>query len=390
MNAIAPIQFCLSPDAAPDVSAHHDPIAKRFLTVILTIVGASLATAVSFGIATYAGWHRGGSSVERTMNIALASVAVLFAHFLPAGWRALRGGARFYAFALWCVSLAVVLYGQVTFFVVSQRHAGDQRAATIPATVIQPNLKFTGRPLTEIARDTEKIVADLARAEARPCFGDCPALRARRTILTAQIATLKAEASEVKRREAEEDRWNQQVDREAALRATLRTDPVAYQVALWFGMTVSVFDMVLAVANAIVLEGAAIIGWHLMLTASSRVGGREAVALGSEQAVSEHGTVVSRLDRATSDDAVAVDDHHGVSSGQSDLVDEALGSHVMSEDGLLLEQIHKAVVAGHVRPTQAAIRGLLKCGQLKAGRLKREYLALFGGTLDHGGQANAH
>ena len=58
----------------------------------------------------------------------------------------------------------------------------------------------------------------------------------------------------------------------------------------------------------------------------------------------------------------------------------AIGS--CQEDDLLLDKIRDAVVTGHLKPTQEAIRKFLRCGQPKAGNLNRLYLARFGTTQD--------
>ncbi|MCV9986280.1 hypothetical protein OIV52_31105, partial [Burkholderia pseudomallei] len=56
------------------------------LWAILAITIALLATAVSLGIAAYAGGLRGGTAVQRTMIVALACVAVLYVHLIPMCW----------------------------------------------------------------------------------------------------------------------------------------------------------------------------------------------------------------------------------------------------------------------------------------------------------------
>lgn len=199
---------------------------------VVALVLAILTTSTSLGIATYGGWQRGGLLVERLMSVALGSVAVLYVHMFPTAFRTLHVPARICAIAMWCVSVAVVLYGQVAFFMVSHQHAGSQRASTVQVTDAQygPPLP-QGRMLTNIALDVAKVSADLASANARHCEGECPTLKVRKAILIANLRALNTEAAEAKRREVAEDRRNEQVDRNEALRASLRADPVASAVA---------------------------------------------------------------------------------------------------------------------------------------------------------------
>ncbi|WP_367188850.1 hypothetical protein [Burkholderia sp. Ed8] len=344
-----------------------------------TVFFAMVATAVSVGIAVYAGWHGGGSSVERAISIALGCVAVLYVHMLPAGRQALVGTARLFAFVLWCIGLVVVLYGQVTFVLLSRQHAGDQRAARVPTTVpLSLPAVLPGRTLTEIAKDVSKAKIDLARIDERLCVGDCRWLKVRRTILATQITTLEAEAGEVRRRESEQDRRNRLADREAVLRATARADPVAAEVAPWLGTTEGRLEVLLAVACSVVLEGSAIIGWMLVLVVPSRVSSRDVVVVGRGPELSDQNSVVFAPEVVRSDHAISPPDP-GVVGPVVTTVDSDNGTRPACPDDDLdtLKQIHEAVVAGLLRPTQDGIRKFLRCGQPRAGHLNRQYAAHF-------------
>ncbi|KGD48959.1 hypothetical protein [Burkholderia pseudomallei] len=385
-----PVRF-LSADLANET---HQFQSSRTSVINLLILkfGAMFATIVSIAIAMYAGWYRGGLTVERAMSISIGCVAVLYVHMLPALRQALAGLARLFAFVLWAVGLIVVLYGQVTFVLVSRQHAGDQRVAMAPA-ITQPFLRVTspGRTLTEIARETSKAKVDLARVEARSCVGDCRWLKVSRTILETHLATLETEAGEARRHEAEEDRHNRLVDQEAASRAALRADPVASEVATWLGTTEGRLELLLALACSVVLEGAAITGWMLVSVRSSRANSRAAVMAGRIDESLEQRAVVQESGVATGDHPPLVADRDVMSAaGVTTADDTATDSECVGDDFRLLREIHKAVVAGRLRPTQAAIRSFMKCGQSKASRLKREYFVQFGGQLQHGGRANAH
>jgi hypothetical protein len=396
MNTIAQVPRSQNDDSTAHASTCHGFAGKARLSLMLAALSAALATAVSLGIATYAGWQRGGAMVEQLMNVALGGVAVLYVHLLPMRWSVLRALPLAVAFALWCVGLLVVLYGQVTFFMVSQQHAGSQRAATVPTTVMRSSMYIPlDRTPTEIAWDAAKVSADLARVEARRCVVDCPALKAREAILAAQLAALNTEAGEARRREAEEDRRDQQGDRNEALRATLRTDPVASTVASWVGTTEARLELILGIACATVLEGAAVIGWLLVSVTSERAGGhstavcdwraiapdgagsRESVVPECEAVVGEHETIAPEPSIGTTEPAAWGDDRTTcVVSDQS-------------VDGRLVQLI-RDVADGAVQPTVAGIRSHLGCAQETAAKLRRELLALGVVTVHSNGGRYVH
>lgn len=337
---------------------------------LLLPAAALSASAVSLGIAAYAGWERGGTPVEQAMNIALGIMAVLYVHLSPVCWNELRVLSRSIAFAVWLVALVVVFYGQASFVLVSQAHAGNQRAATVPATAPQPIAdRSVGRTLTQIAWEVAKVRADQVHVQTR-CIGDCPTLKARRVALAAQLTALNFEAGEAKRRKTDDDRRNEQADRNEALRATLRADPVASQVASWVGATEPRVELMLGIACAAVLEGSAIIGWQLVSVASGRANSRESAAFGGAAVTLESEAIVSRSDIAIDDQTTVTPDHALLDRNNS-------SSRFVSEDDFLLEKIRQAVSEELIKPTQGSIRKFLRCGQQKAARLNRAYVARF-------------
>lgn len=349
MKAIAQIPY-VPPVYAVGGSTYFT-VGKLVVPLTFAMAVALGATLTSLGMAMYTGWQSGGLLIERIMRVLLVGVAVLFVHCLPMGWSAFRGLAQFAAFALWAIAATVVLYAQVTFFMISQQHAGDLRAAAVPAPSVPiSSTLLLVRSRVEIAKEAAKVNVDLARAQAQHCVGDCPTLKVRRVRLAAEIMALNTEAEEAKRREASEDRRNLQTDRVDQLRATVRADPVAFPVASWFGTTEHCLELIIGLAYAVVLEGAAILGWTLVSVALRRDAGRRSTASDHPCGASEH------------DFPIQMDSSRAV----------------LSEDDQLLERIHAAVVAGELKPTQDSIRKFLRCGQPKAGKLNRHYLARFG------------
>lgn len=370
--------------ASPAVATSADATSRFRLTLLrgIEFAIALLATTVSLGIAAYAGWLRGGTLVQRTMIVAMAEVAVLYVHLIPMRWRAFAAPLRVAAGALWLVGIAVVMVGQATFFVESQRDAGNQRADSVPIVEI-PNRVVTpgGRSLAEIAEARVKVVTDLTRIEARPCLRACPSVAASKAKLNAQLAALDVEAAEAKRREAEEDRVAAQVERDDALRSSLRVDQIALQIAPWFGTTASRLELVLAVAFAVVLEGAAVIGW--MLVSAGRQRNCQSVSVTAVHckpvAESQDTVAATALPVAMAGGAVVMTAEPIPTTCELVAGATADGCLSESEDDEVLDKIHAAVVAGTLNRSLAAIRSFLACGQARATRLNRLYLARFGG-----------
>ncbi|MDB0524279.1 hypothetical protein [Ralstonia solanacearum] len=352
-----------SDSMAINVSAGASAASDSRLTLlrVIAVTIALLATVVSFGIAAYSSWLRGGTLVQRTMMVALAGATVLYVHLIPMGWRAFTAPIRVAGGALWCVGIAALMVGQVTFFVEAQRDAGNQRVASVPAAEASHRVgPSRGRSLSEIAGSQVQVVADLARINARHCVGDCPSVAARKAKLSAQLAALDAETAEAKRRDAEEDRLAARAERDEALRESLRADPVASQIALWLGTTAQRLELVQAITFAVVLEGAAIMGWLLVANVWPGSANRVPVVPGPASGIT---TVVS-------------------ADSPSPLIEPVVAADLGSasdrtEDDHVLDEIHAEVVAGRLKPTQAAIREFLGRGQATAGRFARLYRARF-------------
>lgn len=376
-------------DPKAGINARDFSVATRLWQQIFLTMIALLATAVSLGIAMYAGWHLGGLLYERVMYLALFGVVVMYVHLLPMCRRALVAPARMGAAALWCVGLMVVLYGQVMFFLMSQQHAGNIRAASVPATIAADRFFRHGRSPTEIAQEAAKVSADLARMKMRRCIGDCPTLSAREVILDAQLAALKTEAEEAKRRETDEDRWNKKLDRYEDLRATLRSNPVASQVASWLGTTEDRVELVHAFSSAVVLEGAAIVIWLLAVGAQGRKDRSEAsgadyrsparVARDGSKSIAQSRGIVATTSGPIATATKPVIEIVVPSSSPADLVapnpktekGADCATDPASEMDELVAQLERDVAAGLLHPTQDRIRRHLGCSQKKAGKLRR-------------------
>ena len=294
------------------------------------LVLASAATGTALGMSALAGWQRGGWLVERIAWIAIGVVLVLNAHLLPAIGQLAGASARRVGRLLWAACMVAAAYGHATFFVWSQQHAGEVRAAVVATTGMtglsadgSSGVPGGGRALSVIAADHAKVVAALASATARSCRADCPGLKARQAALAATLEALDVEAQEARRRQAAEDRQLQAQQRLATRSDAARHDPVMSTLAAWLGGTPLDVELLGALVLAVALEGVACYGWFLVLVA--RPG------------------VVSEPVR------------HGPTA-----TDTELG------------RVQRAIADGQIRPTVVEIRRHLGCSQAKALQLRRQ------------------
>lgn len=215
---------------------------------------AAAATTTAACLSVQSGLQRGGLPVERALFVAVSVVLAVAAHLLPAlcrphGWHVRTAGAL-----LWFGCIAATCYGHAVFFLTAARHAGELRAAAVPAVTAH------GRDLSLIARDRADAVTRLARATARRCIEPCPSLGAERTDLAAKVAALDDE-------KAEALRFERAQDRAAAARAAVLADPVTVAVTT-YGVPPARFDLVTGLAFAVVLEAVACFCWLLALGAA--------------------------------------------------------------------------------------------------------------------------
>lgn len=239
--------------------------------VVLTLATGS--TLLCEFIAASAGWASGGSMRERLLMTAMGVVIVSSSHVLPALARRFRGMFRAAILTAWAGCLLYALLGQATFFAFTQEDAGDARAMAVPVPVTLAHGDVSlGRSLTVIVRDEAAVIAKQARTKAARCFdGECRWRDARERELSAQLASLKIEADEAKRHEAQEDRAQRQADEARALRESRRADPIASQLASLFGwspVSVGMLKTYLPTLMAELLPG---LLWTLVLTGKRRV-----------------------------------------------------------------------------------------------------------------------
>ncbi|CAJ4224554.1 putative twin-arginine translocation pathway signal protein [Burkholderia pseudomallei] len=358
---------------APD-SANVTPRTVHRIAVAVAL----LTTSISLGIAMFAGMQRAGTAAELVWSVAMSLVAALCMHLAPVLWRFVSNGARFVLAVLWLLAASVVLRGQVDVLAFANMHAADKRAQTIVVVATPPVATApSGRSLTAIMQDIAKVRIDLAHVEARRCVGECQALRARKVELSAQLAALNAEANEMQRRVAEHDWLRDQASRAEALRESRRSDPATSLASLSLGTTEARLNVLMDLACVLVLEGMACFAWYFAGLGLAE-SGRETV-MSARNATTSRQEAVAPIPEATPAACVELIQTRAATivTDQS-VANDARPDHAMPEDDLLVAKIHEAVVAGRLKRNLASIRKFLECGQPKAIRLNRLYVARFG------------
>ncbi|KGU71289.1 hypothetical protein [Burkholderia pseudomallei] len=323
---------------------------------LLLAIGAT-STAVSLSI--LAGWQRGGSLAEQLAWVAIGVVLVMSAHLLPALVRAWSPVGRGVACLLWIACMATTCYGHATFFLLAQRHAGEQRAAVaVPTTAPAP----PERTLTAIMADRAIVTRQFAFTTGRRCPRDCSGLEARRAMLAAKLDALEAEANDVRR-------WQAAADRVTAQHDALLADPITARLATLLGTTVTRIDLLSGLAFAAVLEGVACLLWTVALGRSSAPdpsGAATSVEVTSVTAtIDATPPVVTGMTAALAD---ANDSHNGN--------DPSISFRDTAQPDDEVTRLARDVAAGRVRPTVADIRLHLGCSQAKALALRRRLVEL--------------
>ncbi len=309
-----------------------------FLAVAATVTAACLSI--------MAGWQRGGFLAERVLWIAVGVVLVVAAHLLPAlvradGWRVRAVGAL-----LWIGCIAATCYGHAAFFLMAQKHAGELRAAAVPAVTAK------GRGMAEIARDRADAVTRLAGTNARRCVAPCPSLTADRTTAAARVEQFDEEMAEARRAEAAQDRA-------AAERAAALVDPVTGALTA-FGVTAPRAELVTGLAFAGVLEAVACFAWLLAL--------RPVTVTESPVTPAQQGSNTVTVTPVTPESHAAP---VVVTAVESVAPAEVLSLPVIEQRDDMT-RVRAAIDAGQVRPTVIGIRTFLGCSQSRAAAVRKQ------------------
>ncbi|WEY37718.1 hypothetical protein [Paraburkholderia sp. SUR17] len=334
---------------------------------------AAAATATALSLSVLAGWQRGGTLPERIVWVATGVVLVVSAHLLPALVHDTPPHVRVMGSVLWAACLATACYGHAVFFVLAQQHAGEQRATTVAVTPVTT----PARNLTAVMADRAAVVRQLAWIDAQRCSRDCTARAARHATLAARLDALDAEAGDVRRSQAADDRV-------VAQRDALLADPVTSRLAALLGTTTARVDLLSGLAFAAVLEGVACLLWWLALSPPSRpaplpgvvatvapvAGVTDATGVAATAVADSHVGVTASREAVAESRAEVTAGHQAVTHSR----DDPLPDTVVSGDDVA--RLADDIAAGRVRPTVADIRRHLGCSQSRAIALRRQLAAL--------------
>ncbi|MEN7528628.1 hypothetical protein [Cupriavidus sp. DL-D2] len=320
-----------------------------FRRSVLVLAASATVTAISLSV--LAGWQRGGSLTERLVWVAIGVVLIGCAHLLPALTRESPPAIRGAATVLWVASLLTTSYGHLTFFLLAQHHAGELRAATLPATESQSD-----RSLMVVMAQRADVIARLAAANAQRCTGNCPTLEGRRVALAATLDALEAEASDIRRGQAARDRA---VERHDAVIA----DPVTARLAALLGTTTARVDLLSGLTFAAVLEGVACLLWTVTLRLQRP----------SPDVPPVVAPVTTARIQVTPSHELEPGSHKSVTEAVTPQASPAQASNAGTEDDL--RRLRQAVTAGELRPTVTGIRRHLGCSQAKASALRRQLVS---------------
>jgi hypothetical protein len=304
---------------------------------------AVAATSTALCMSVLAGWQRGGWFAERLVWVAIGAVLVIGAHLVPTLCRSTPLAIRCVGGLLWVACMVATSYGHATFFILSQQHAGQARAAGVFVANTPDH-----RSLTAVMRERADMTAALAVANARRCVRDCASLQVRRVSLTARVDALDAEADEVRRQQTSDDH-------NAVRQEALRDDPVTTRLAALLALSPARVDLFAGLVFAAVLESVACLFWWIGLQPRSPV-------TASAVAVRAPVTVDKTAGNAASTGTVTTP--RSVSRGLVIPIDTEV------------TQLARDIAAGHVRPTVSGIRRHLGCSQAKASALRRQLTLL--------------
>lgn len=328
---------------------------------------AIAATGTAICVSVLAGWQRGGWLAERLVWCAISIVLVLCVHLLPALCRPAPVTVRCIAGGLWGVCTIAVGFSHATFFLLSQQHAGELRAAAINVVGEPvPRVYPSGRSLTSIAAEQAKIRTAIGDIDAHRCSRGCASVRANRVALSAKLDALDVEADEAKRSERAEDYRNAQAGNVTALRNSARDDPVTARLASYLGVTEGKVNLLLAFALAAELEGVACLCWFVALRPGGPV--RTLVNKPADSSVTPLVAAGQPASHALLAAGNVIPDESAVTASRvthgKGYRDDGLGTTVL--------QVHRDIASGHVRATVADIRRYLGCSQAKAAEVRRQ------------------
>lgn len=272
---------------------------------------ASIATITSAAMVVSNAVDHGVTWTDRTLLSLLALVVCLCAHLLPALSK------RRAVWLLWCACLVATMYSQLSFFTNVSTVAGEIRAKNsvqvVNSTqqiesVKQALSRITARPVAVVARELSKSTNDK------------------------RIVALNAELDEAKRVEMLQDILIAVESNAVTIQSAESNDPLLSLLELVTGSNASVISIVIGTTFALVLELLAVFLWYELLSKSQP-------------------EVKSEI---------------SVPSVSPELIELPIPEVLALSEDEKLATLKHAIDTGEIKPTVAAIRKFLRCGQDKA------------------------
>ncbi|MBU9442674.1 hypothetical protein KTE62_13195 [Burkholderia multivorans] len=318
---------------------------------LTTLALALLTTATSVGIAVLSGLQRAVGLQEQAVSVALAVAAVMGTHLLPALGQGRPIFIRCCAITLCAASFVVTLYGQVSFFLMTQWDVGSRRAHAVELLSVVPQKQAEPvRDLMAIAQDIERIRTSMVNNDSKQCTVGCEMQRRRHDLLDAKLRRLLVEESQSKRFEAEVDRRTDSLER---LRDSMRDDPVTARLAQLTSVDDRTLNLLLALVCGAVLDLTGGFCWYLALGRSRR-----------------------HMDEVAAPVVAGATECSCEQPSDTEIVTPDVGTQVFEEVDRRLLQLVDDVANGKVRPTVDGIREHFNCAQKTASQLRRRYQAL--------------
>lgn len=346
---------------------------SRTIGLILGI----LSTALGLALAAYVGWYRAGSPVENFFWMALGTVTVLGTHLLPVRFGG-QGKARVAVMVIWAGCLGLALYSHVTFYLLSQEHAGQKRAAAV--LIDQSDQSSTGAPprtLLAIVSEREKVSVELAKHQAHACSSPCPWREVRAAALRARLETLTTEETAVRRWQQGRDRATEIFQRQ---KDAARQDLVAAKLSEMLDVSVDDISVAQALLFAVVLEGLACLGWLFVFSEDRPSPADQGLAKVSTSilGISSEAVPAGRSEVVDSDGQQKTSEPLSNSEQSGDWTVQMPGGDTPRE--VKQAWLEAQVRAGKYEPTVVKVREFLECGQPHARDFTRHLKAVMAGA----------
>ncbi|MBX9899619.1 MAG: hypothetical protein K2Y28_02445 [Burkholderiaceae bacterium] len=217
------------------------------------LVLALSATIISLFVSKTIAWQLGEAFNEKALFAAFGVLTVMGAHWLLPLCRSFSTMIRFVSFVLWVACMMYVICSHASFFLLSQQQAGMRRSVAVDQAT---SIAAPQRTLAAIFSEQIKIKTELAAKSQIQCLENCFTLKVKLVNLQATLNALDAEADDVKR-------WHAQQDRQDLLKESMQEDPVTVRVATWSGLTLAQVELVRGLLFSVILEGVACLCWYL-------------------------------------------------------------------------------------------------------------------------------